>query len=67
MAINVFAEYGAKYDTTRAKGRIATIAMLVGLAAALEAIQRLIPGRHSQLIDWFASSFGAGLGVLTAS
>jgi VanZ family protein len=40
------------------------IALLVGLAAALEAIQRLIPGRHSQLIDWFASSFGAGLGVL---
>jgi VanZ family protein len=29
----------------------------------LEVIQRSIPGRHSQLIDWAASSSGAILGV----
>jgi hypothetical protein len=34
-----------------------------GLAAALEVIQRLIPGRHSQFID-FSEFFRAGLGVL---
>jgi VanZ family protein len=45
-------------------GRAATISLLVGLAAILELIQRLIPGRHSQFIDWFASSFGAGFGIL---
>jgi hypothetical protein len=44
--------------------RVATILLLVGAAAAFEMIQRLIPGRHSQLIDWLASSFGAGAGVL---
>jgi VanZ family protein len=47
-----------------ARGRVATIALLVGLAAVLEMIQLLIPGRHSQFIDWVASSFGAGFGVL---
>ena len=57
----VFLAFG--YPTAR--GRIATIALLVGLAAALEMIQRLIPGRNSQLIDWYASSLGAGFGVLT--
>jgi VanZ family protein len=46
------------------RDRVATISLLVGLAAVLELIQRLIPGRHSQFIDWFASSFGAGVGVL---
>jgi VanZ family protein len=45
------------------RDRIATLSLLVGLAAVLELIQRLIPGRHSQLIDWFASSSGAGFGV----
>jgi VanZ family protein len=40
------------------------ITLLMGLAAALEMIQLLIPGRHSQFIDWFASSFGAGFGVV---
>jgi VanZ family protein len=44
--------------------RVATVALLVGAAAVFEMIQRLIPGRHSQLIDWFASSLGAGSGVL---
>jgi VanZ family protein len=43
--------------------RVATISLLVGLAAVLELIQRMIPGRHSQFIDWFASSFGAGAGM----
>jgi VanZ family protein len=46
------------------KGRVAAISLLVGLAAVLEVIQRLIPARHSQFIDWLASSFGAGTGVL---
>jgi VanZ family protein len=50
-----------------ARSRIATIAVLVGLAATLEMIQLLIPGRHSQFIDWFASSFGAGFGVLAVT
>ena len=45
------------------RDRVAAITLLIGLAAVLEAIQRLIPGRHSQLIDWFASSSGAGLGL----
>jgi VanZ family protein len=44
--------------------RVAMISLLVGLAAVLEVIQRLIPGRHSLFIDWFASSFGAGCGIL---
>ena len=56
----VFLAFG--YPTAR--GRIATIALLVGLAATLEIIQLVIPGRNSQFIDWFASSFGAGFGVL---
>jgi VanZ family protein len=46
------------------RDRVAMISLLVGLAAVLEVIQRLIPGRHSQFIDWFASSFGAGCGIL---
>jgi VanZ family protein len=46
------------------RDRVATISFLIGLAAVMELIQRLIPGRHSQFIDWFASSLGAGLGVL---
>jgi VanZ family protein len=45
------------------RGRVAAIALLIGLAAVLEVIQRLIPGRHSQFIDWFASSSGAGFGL----
>jgi VanZ family protein len=44
--------------------RVATVALLVGAAAVFEMIQRLVPGRHSQLIDWLASSLGAGVGVL---
>jgi VanZ family protein len=45
------------------RDRVATISLLVGLAALLELIQRMIPGRHSQFIDWFASSLGAGAGT----
>jgi VanZ family protein len=43
--------------------RVTTIALLIGAAAVLEVIQRLVPGRHSQIIDWLASSFGAGAGM----
>jgi VanZ family protein len=46
------------------RGRVAIISLLIGMAAVLEVFQRLIPGRHSQLIDWLASSSGAVLGVL---
>jgi membrane associated rhomboid family serine protease len=46
------------------RNRVAALSALVGLAAALEIMQRLVPGRHSQVIDWFASSMGAGIGVL---
>jgi hypothetical protein len=56
----VFLAFG--FRTT--KDRTAALSLLVGLAAVLEVTQRLIPGRHSQLIDWLASSFGAGAGVL---
>jgi VanZ family protein len=60
FATAVFLSFG--FRTTR--DRFAAISLLVALAAVLELIQRLIPGRHSQIIDWFASSFGAGFGVL---
>jgi VanZ family protein len=46
------------------RDRVAAVSLLVGLAGVLEVIQRVIPGRHSQVIDWFASSSGAGFGVL---
>ena len=42
--------------------RAAPISFLVGLAAVMELIQRMIPVRHSQFIDWFASSIGAASG-----
>jgi hypothetical protein len=45
------------------RDRVAAISLFVGLAAVLELIQRMIPGRHSQFIDWFASSLGAGAGM----
>jgi VanZ family protein len=44
--------------------RVTTILLLIGLAAVLEVIQLAIPGRNSQMIDWLASSLGAGAGVL---
>jgi VanZ family protein len=50
------------FRTTR--DRITTTTLLIGAAAVFEMIQRLIPGRHSQLIDWLASSFGAGAGMI---
>jgi VanZ family protein len=46
------------------KDRVAAISLLVGLAAVLELMQRVIPGRHSQFIDWSASSLGAGAGMI---
>jgi VanZ family protein len=44
--------------------RVTAILLLIGLAAVLEVIQLVIPGRYSQIIDWLASSLGAGAGVL---
>jgi VanZ like family len=46
------------------RDRDAALSLPVGLAAVLEVIQRLIPGRHSQFMDWFASSFGAAFGIV---
>jgi VanZ family protein len=46
------------------RDRVTAILLLSAMAAALEVIQLVIPGRHSQLIDWLASSLGAGAGVL---
>ena len=47
--------------------RITTVCLLVGLAGVLEIIQRSIPGRHSQLIDWIASSTGAIFGIIAVA
>jgi hypothetical protein len=49
---------------TAAGRQIDALSLIVGLAAVLEVTQRLIPGRHSQLVDWMAGSFGAGAGVV---
>jgi VanZ family protein len=43
------------------RGRLATVSLL------LEVIQRSIPGRHTQLIDWAPSSSGAILGVFAVA
>ncbi len=56
----VFLAFG--FENTKTK--VAAVCLLTGLAAALEIIQGLIPGRHSQVVDWLASSFGAGAGIL---
>jgi hypothetical protein len=40
------------------------VLFLALLAAALELAQHWIPGRHSPLIDFVASSVGAGLGIV---
>jgi hypothetical protein len=53
---------GLGYSTARA--RIVVVLFLALLAAALELAQHWIPGRHSQLIDFVASSVGAGLGIV---
>jgi len=53
---------GLGYSTARA--RVGVILLLALLAAALELAQHWIPGRHSQLIDFVASSVGAGLGIV---
>ena len=39
---------------------------LVGVAAAIEAVQLLLPGRYSSLADVVANAAGAGLGVFLA-
>jgi VanZ family protein len=59
----VFLAFG--FRTSRA--RLAAVALLVALAAALEVLQLWVPGRHSQFIDLFASSFGAGMGALVVA
>jgi VanZ family protein len=43
------------------------VAMLVLLAAVLEMAQLWQPGRHSQFIDFAASSAGACLGMLAVA
>ena len=53
---------GLGYSTARA--RVGVVLFLALLAAALELAQHWIPGRHSQLIDFVASSAGAGLGIV---
>ena len=50
-----------------ARRRMAWFATLVALSGALEIAQLFIPGRHAQVIDWLASSAGAGLGALAAA
>jgi len=52
------------YPTVR--GRFRAVAMLVLLAATLEVVQQWVPGRHSQFIDFAASSAGACLGTLVS-
>jgi VanZ family protein len=49
-----------------AKSRFGTIVMLVSLAATLELVQRWIPCRHPQSIDFAAGVAGTCLGMLAA-
>jgi VanZ family protein len=49
------------YSTARE--RLGMVVMLAFLAGALEVVQLGIPGRHSQFIDFAASSAGACLGM----
>jgi VanZ family protein len=46
------------------RARFGIVLFLILLAAALELAQHWIPGRHSQLIDFVASSIGASLGIV---
>jgi hypothetical protein len=39
---------------------------LTGYAGCLEVAQNFVPGRHPQVIDWFASGAGAAVGSLAA-
>lgn len=60
---------GATFLIGLVASRAPTLAVPVGfsvLAAGLEWIQRFIPGRTSQLIDWIASSAGAAFGAVMA-
>jgi VanZ family protein len=43
--------------------RLGWAAALIALAGVLEFLQKFVPGRTSQLIDWIASSSGAIIGV----
>jgi VanZ family protein len=56
---------GLGYPT--AGERLGMVVMLAFLAAALEVVQLGIPGRHSQFIDFAASSAGACLGMSVAA
>jgi VanZ family protein len=55
---------GLGYPT--AKTRFGIVTMLALLAAALEVAQLWVPGRHSQFIDFAASTAGACVGMLAA-
>jgi hypothetical protein len=56
---------GLGYPTTKA--RFGMVAMVVLLAAVLEMAQLWQPDRHSQFIDFAASSAGACLGMLAVA
>jgi VanZ family protein len=56
---------GLGYSTTKA--RFGLVGMLALLAVVLEMAQQWIPGRHSQFIDFAASSAGACLGMLAVA
>ncbi|WP_406857017.1 VanZ family protein [Alsobacter sp. KACC 23698] len=43
--------------------RLGWAAFLIALAGVLEFLQKFVPGRTSQAIDWIASSSGAIIGV----
>ena len=49
------------------KHRPIVILMAIGLAGLLEALQHLVPSRHSQVHDFVAIGFGALTGALVAS
>jgi VanZ family protein len=56
---------GLGYPT--AKARFGLVVMFAVLAVVLEMAQLWIPGRHSQFIDFAASSAGACIGMLAVS
>jgi VanZ family protein len=59
------AALGLGYPT--AKARFGFVGMLALLAVVLEMAQQWIPGRHSQFIDFAASSAGACLGMFAVA
>jgi VanZ family protein len=49
---------------SRLRERLTWLAFLSAASGVFEAVQLVIPGRSGQVIDWAASSFGAGIGTL---